>query len=121
MITGGNATVYVSDMNRAVKFYTEVLDLKLVNRYGDDWTTVTAGSSLTIGLHPMSMKSPAPGKKGGIMLGLEIDEPVDQAVERLKARDVKFVGETQRTGEGNFAHLEDPDGNELYLWETKRG
>jgi catechol 2,3-dioxygenase-like lactoylglutathione lyase family enzyme len=43
MITGGNATVFVSNMDRAVQFYTEVLGLKLTNRFGDNWATVEAG------------------------------------------------------------------------------
>ena len=32
MISGGNATIYVSNMDTAVRFYTEVLGLKLTNR-----------------------------------------------------------------------------------------
>lgn len=31
MISGGNATVYVSDMDAAVRFYSEILGLKLTN------------------------------------------------------------------------------------------
>ena len=49
MISGGNATVFVSDMDRAVRFYTEVLGLKLTNRFGNHWATVEAGKGLTIG------------------------------------------------------------------------
>ena len=118
MITGGNATVFVSDMDRAVKFYTEVLGMKLVNRFGNHWATVAAGASLTIGLHPVSPKAPAPGTKGGMMLGLEIDEQIEQAIERLKTKGVTFPREIERSQEGNFIHFEDPDGSELYLWET---
>jgi catechol 2,3-dioxygenase-like lactoylglutathione lyase family enzyme len=118
MITGGNATVFVSNMDEAVRFYTEVLGMKLVQRYGDHWATVAAGASLTIGLHPVSAKYPAPGTKGGMMLGLEIDEPLEQAIERLKGKGVKFVREIERSPEGNFVHFEDQDGGELYLWET---
>ena len=65
----------VSDMDRAVVFYTEILGLKLTNRFGDHWATVQAGASLTVGLHPASPQYPAPGTKGGMMLGLEINEP----------------------------------------------
>jgi predicted enzyme related to lactoylglutathione lyase len=52
------------------------------------------------------------------MLGLEIDEPIEQAIERLKGKGVKFVREIERSPEGNFVHFEDTDGSELYLWET---
>jgi predicted enzyme related to lactoylglutathione lyase len=43
MISGGNATVFVSSMDRAVDFYTGVLGCKLTNRFGDNWATVEAG------------------------------------------------------------------------------
>jgi predicted enzyme related to lactoylglutathione lyase len=118
MITGGNATVLVSNMDRAVQFYTQVLGLKLTNRFGDNWATVEAGKGLTIGLHPASPKYPAPGTKGGMMLGLEIDDAIDKVVARLSEKGVQFKGSVVRDQAGNFVHLEDPDGNDIYLWEV---
>ena len=117
MISGGNATVFVSNMDAAVRFYSQVLGLKLTNRFGDHWATVEAGKGLTIGLHPASSKYPAPGTKGGMMLGLEIDEPMEQAVARLTDRGVRF-GPIIRDQGGVFSHFEDPDGNEIYLWQV---
>ena len=55
----------VSNMDKAVQFYTEVLGLRLAERYGDHWVTVDAGRGFTIGLHPASSKYPAPGKPEG--------------------------------------------------------
>jgi predicted enzyme related to lactoylglutathione lyase len=118
MITGGNATVFVSNMDRAVQFYTEVLGLKLTNRFGDNWATVEAGKGLTIGLHPASPKYPAPGTKGGIMLGMEVDGAIDKVVAALGKKGVQFKDSVIRSEAGNFVHLEDPDGNEMYLWEV---
>jgi catechol 2,3-dioxygenase-like lactoylglutathione lyase family enzyme len=118
MITGGNATVFVSNMDRAVQFYTQVLGLKLTNRFGDHWATVDAGKGLTIGLHPASSKYPAPGTKGGMMLGMEVQGPIDKAIVDLSAKGVQFKGSVVREQAGNFIHLEDPDGNEIYLWEV---
>src|ERR1700683_5485376 len=118
MITGGNATVFVSNMDRSVQFYTEVLGLKLTNRFGDAWATIDAGKGLTIGLHPASPKYPAPGTKGGIMLGMEIEGAIDKAVARLSEKGVQFKDSVVRSEAGNFIHLEDPDGNEIYLWEV---
>jgi predicted enzyme related to lactoylglutathione lyase len=121
MIHGGNATVFVSNMDRAIQFYTETLGLKLTNRFGDHWATVDAGKGLTIGLHPASPKYPAPGTKGAIMLGMEIDEAIDRVVARLSEKGVAIKGSVVRDESGNFVHLEDPDGNEIYLWEMSRG
>ena len=118
MITGGNATVFVSNMDRAVHFYTQALGLKLTNRFGDHWATVDAGKGLTIGLHPASPKYPAPGTKGGMMLGMEVQGSIEKAVASLSEKGVKFKGSVVRDQAGNFIHLEDPDGNEIYLWET---
>ncbi len=117
MITGGNATVFVSNMDNAVRFYTETLGLRLTNRFGDHWATVDAGKGLTIGLHPASAKYPAPGTKGGIMLGLEIGMPIEKVIDRLTERGVK-VGGIVRDSPGSFTHFEDPDGNPIYLWEV---
>jgi predicted enzyme related to lactoylglutathione lyase len=121
MISGGNVTVFVSDMNRAVRFYTEVLELKLASRYGDDWATVDVGKGLTIGLHPASPKYPAPGAKGAIVIGLEVDDDIDRVVRRLRDKGVPMDGSITRDEVGNFAHLEDPDGNRMYLWEVRHG
>src|SRR5271168_4129898 len=110
MITGGNATVFVSSMDAAVRFYTEVLGLKLTNRFGNEWATVEAGKGLTIGLHPASPKFPAPGVKGSMMLGMEIDEPIQGVVERLSRKGVQFNGPITQDAPGNFVHLGDPDG-----------
>jgi predicted enzyme related to lactoylglutathione lyase len=120
MISGGNATVFVSNMDAAVQFYTQVLGLKLSNRFGDNWATVEAGKGLTIGLHPASPRYPAPGTKGAMMLGLEIDESIDGVVARLKEKGVRMNGSILRQEPGNFVHFEDPDGNEIYLWEVDR-
>jgi predicted enzyme related to lactoylglutathione lyase len=118
MITGGNATVFVSNMDRAVQFYTEVLGLKLTNRFGDSWATVEAGKGLTIGLHPASEKYPAPGTKGGIMLGMEVEGAIEKVVVSLGKKGVQFKDSIVKSEAGNFVHLEDPDGNEIYLWEV---
>jgi catechol 2,3-dioxygenase-like lactoylglutathione lyase family enzyme len=117
MVSGGNATIIVANMDRSIRFYTEVLGLKLTNRFGNDWATVSAGDGLTIGIHPASAKYPAPGTKGAIILGLEIDLPVEKAIARLARHGVTIKGDVVRSEPGSFVHLEDPDGHEIYLWE----
>jgi predicted enzyme related to lactoylglutathione lyase len=116
MVTGGNATVFVTNMNAAIGFYTGVLGLKLSSHYGEHWATVEAGA-FNIGLHPKSETAAAPGTCGSIQIGLIIDEPTEAAVARLKSSGVKCVGEIKRGDGGSFVSFSDPDGNELYLWE----
>ncbi len=118
MLSGGHALVYVSDMNVAVNFYVNVLGLELTNRYGDKWATVEAGRNLVIGLHPRTPRSPAPGTKGSVMLGLTVDEPIKSVVSRLVERGVRLAGEIIRSETDNFVEIEDLDGNAIYLWEV---
>ena len=117
MITGGNATVYVSDMDRAVSFYVNVLGLRLGQRFGNHWAEIKAGENLVIGLHPKSVKAPPPGTSGAISIGLTIDEPIDQVVQRLGAKGVSFRGPVVRDPEAGIAlaFFGDQDGNDLYL------
>jgi catechol 2,3-dioxygenase-like lactoylglutathione lyase family enzyme len=116
MISGGNATVYVSNMDRAITFYTEVLDLKLTNRFGNNWATVQAGKSLVIGLHPWSAKYPRPGTKGSVQIGLVVsrDEPIKEFAARLRKHGVQ-VSDIIESAEANYVSFEDPDGNPIYV------
>ncbi len=41
-------------------------------------------------------------------------------VERLSKQGARITGSIVRDETGNFAHFEDPDGNEIYLWEVNR-
>ena len=116
MIYGGNATVYVSDMDKAVRFYTEVLGLKLTNRFGNHWATIQAGKSLVIGLHPLRAGSPAPGTRGSVQIGLVLaqDHPIEQFADRLRTHGVD-VSEIIESEAGNYINFEDPDGNPIYV------
>ena len=122
MITGGNVTVYVSDMDQAVAFYVNQLGLKLGQRFGNHWAEIQVGQSLVIGLHPKSDKSPAPATSGAMSIGFTVDEPIDQAVQRLTAKGVRFREPVVRDEQAglSFAFFCDEDGNDLYLCEVAK-
>ena len=115
-LTGGHAIVYVSSMDAAVRFYSEILDLPLTNRYGDQWATVEAGS-LAIALHPQTPHSPKPGTKGSVVLGLVADGPIDRVISRLAERGVRVAGGVVQSALRGYVEMEDPDGNVIYIWE----
>jgi catechol 2,3-dioxygenase-like lactoylglutathione lyase family enzyme len=112
-------TIFVSNMDRAVQFYTDILGMKLMYRFGDEWTTLKTDDGLTVGLHPASKDSPA-GIRGSITIGFEVSEPIQQAVTGMKAKGVKFVSPIEDDEQIKAAHFQDPDGNEMYLVEVKQ-
>ncbi len=122
MITAGNVTVYVSDMDRAIAFYVDLLGLKLGQRFGNHWAEIQVGQTLVIGLHPKSDKAPAPGTRGALSIGLTIDEPIDRVVEGLGGKGVQFRGPVVRDEEASLAlaFFGDQDGNDLYLCEVTK-
>jgi catechol 2,3-dioxygenase-like lactoylglutathione lyase family enzyme len=120
MIRGGNATIYVTDMDRSVLFYTETLGLHLAFRAGDHWASIDAGDGLQLGLHPASARLPTPGTTRAITVGLAVDEPIEQVVATLQQRGVVVGGPVVDDGQLKLAFFTDPDGNELYLAEPPR-
>jgi catechol 2,3-dioxygenase-like lactoylglutathione lyase family enzyme len=122
MIHGGNAIVYVSDMERAIRFYTDALGLPLTNRFGNHWATVQAGKNLVIGIHPWNPAHPVPGTKGAIGLGLVVsrDMPIEDLAARLRSRGVE-VSDVLDTDAGKFISFADPDGNPIYVgdWDPE--
>ena len=114
LTNGGMATIYVTDMDRAVRFYTETLDLKLQHRAGDYFATIDAGGFL-IGLHPQGPHSPTPGTSGSIQIGLNVARSIEDVVDELKRRGVTFRGPIIDDDPVKIAYFGDPDGNDLYL------
>jgi len=117
MYRSGNVTLYVTDMDRAVRFYTEALGLKLAYRFGNHWASVELGKGLTIGLHPTN-EQPAPSEgRRGPAIGLELSGKIEDAMKTLESRGVRFHGLSDEGKAGKFAGFQDPDGNQLYLAE----
>ena len=112
-------TIFVSNIDRAVRFYTEVLGMKVEYRFGNDWASLKTRDGVTVGLHPASKESPA-GRKGSITIGFEISESIEKTVTAMKEKGVKFNGPIVDDKEIKAAHFEDPDGNEMYVVETQK-
>jgi catechol 2,3-dioxygenase-like lactoylglutathione lyase family enzyme len=121
MISGGSATIFVSDMERSIRFFTETFGLALRFRSGDAWAEVDAGGGLVVSLHPAGPDAPRPGTRGSITIGFDVTRPLDRVVKELGNRGVLFRGPIHdEPGElVRFVYLADPDGNELYLSEIK--
>jgi len=120
MISGGTPTVFVSNMERAVRFYTETLGLRLEYRAGDHFAMIDAGGGTKIGLHPPSEKAAKPGTRGSVEIGLNVTVPIQEAVNALTARGVKFHGPVVDDTQVKLAFFSDPDGTPLYLCEVAK-
>jgi catechol 2,3-dioxygenase-like lactoylglutathione lyase family enzyme len=118
MIKGGNATVFVSDMDRAVRFYNETLGLKIAYRAGDHFCMIDAGAGFLIGLHPPASNAAKPGTSGSIQIGLDVQEPIQDVVDSLRTRGVNFHGPVIDDSAVKLAFFNDPDGNVLYLCQV---
>ena len=106
--------VNVSDMERSVKFYRDILGLKL--RYqSPGWSEFEVDAS-TLGLHSGGKpRAVTQGKReiiaGTASIGFNVVN-VDRTYEELEAQGVRFIMEpTSREGEGiRLAVFLDPDG-----------
>ncbi|MFZ0091311.1 MAG: VOC family protein [Solirubrobacteraceae bacterium] len=103
----------VTDLERAVEFYTERLGLD-GHRHGDNWAEVDA-NGLRIGLN--ANRSERPEGDGGAVVAFQPEGGLEQAVDELGGRGVEFAGEITEHPWGRIATFKDPDGNDLQLYE----
>ena len=117
MFKTANVTLLVSDMDRAIAFYRDVLGMKLLGNYGSEFAEIDA-PGVRIGLHPGG-KLPLKEHSRHMSIGLRVDD-LDAAKKTLETRGVKF--HKTPTDEGlRLAYFTDPDDNPLYLVEVKWG
>lgn len=115
-ISGGNVSIYISNMDRAVAFYVESLGLALRTRINDEWAELDAGNGLIIGLHPAQPPRTLPaGTRGAINIELRVTKPLEEVVAGLEAAGVHFNGPIVSYPNVRLASLSDPDQNELLL------
>ncbi len=103
----------VRDLDRSLKFYTEVLGLKLRLRHGNQWAEVNAGP-INIGLHP-TPDYDFPDGKGGATVSFFVND-IEAVAKTLKARGAE-VGPINNPPRGKYALITDPDGNKLHMIE----
>ncbi|MGH2399932.1 MAG: VOC family protein, partial [bacterium] len=104
--------VYVADMERAIRFYGDLLGLKVTHNDGH-WAALDVGG-VRMGLHATG-GSPVPavprdagGARAGATLTLRSTN-IDEDVGRLKIVGVRFLGSISRADWGAAVAFEDPD------------
>jgi len=104
---------WVTDMDRAVAFYRDVLGLNLVRRDENTWVEFESGGG-RLALH--SMAEGQPMKPGGATAVFAVDD-LDRAKTELSSRGVRFGHEGDVAGFARFASFLDTEGNTLQLIE----
>lgn len=116
MIKGGVASIYVTDMDRAVSFYEDVLGLSLKVRIENEWAELEAGPTLTIGLHlARPPETVAAGAAGAVNVELHVSGTMENAVAALASRGAVLDGEIHDYEHVRIAAVRDPDGNSIVL------
>ena len=101
----GAVILLVSEMERSVKFYRDVLNLPIKSQ-SDDWTEFF-NSGTVIALHPRRKAKVNPGID--VLVGFMVTD-LDDIVNKLKEQGVKFFKEPKEEPFGKHTILEDPDG-----------
>jgi len=102
---------YVSDLDRAIAFYTGVLGFALASR---DAVARFVLNDVLVELVPTAEPELLSGR-GNARLTLAV-EHIESAIQDLRAKGVD-VSEVKAVSNGRLATLKDPDGNELALWQ----
>ncbi len=105
---------YVSDLDRAVRFYRDVLGLKATSR---DFVARFQVGGVLFELVPTTDKAKIQGS-GNARLCLSVDN-MDSAVAALADKGIS-VGEILKKPNGLLSSFTDPDGNEICLWQAAK-
>ena len=103
---------YVSDIEAAIRFYRDVLHFKFISR------DVVARFDIDGVLFEL-VAAPVKGNlraSGNARLCLKV-ESVEQALKELRAKSVRTASAVAK-GTGVLGSFEDPDGNEICLWQS---
>jgi len=105
----GHVAIQVSDVERSVKFYRDLLGLKLAWKMEDDWTILTCGGD------DLALIKKGPDVHHPPHFGLRVatSEAVDRAFEQLKDRVKITKGIKDHRDKSRSFYFEDPDGNQV--------
>jgi len=104
----------VQNMDRAVRFYTEILEMPLKVRFGNNWAEVDAGS-ISIGLHPTEDEAPVASEEGGATVSFAVPN-LESFAAQLTSKGVQ-VGQIRTPPRGKFMMVKDSEGNYLHFIE----
>jgi len=122
-VRGTDFVLYeVSDMERSIAFYRDVLGLELEELIEDvPWAEFRAEPTTLALFDPKKFRTQAPEPRtGGATIFLAVED-VNATVEELKGKGVPVVMESFETPVCWNAAVTDPDGNAIGLHQRKDG
>ena len=112
----GFVAIPVTDIKRARLFYEEVLGLKISDEMmGGKWIEYGVGDDTLAIANVSDTWTPSDQGTGA---ALEVED-FDEAISRLKDRQVRFAAEPFETPCCHMAVIQDPDGNKLMIHKLK--
>jgi catechol 2,3-dioxygenase-like lactoylglutathione lyase family enzyme len=102
---------YVRDMEKAISFYSDILGLRLTSR---DAVARFNIDGVLFELVPTLDEGKLRGH-GNARLCLRVQD-ISQAVEYLDSKGIR-TDEIQKVKNGRLISFDDPDGNEVYVWQ----
>ena len=115
----------ISDVERAIAFYTTHLGFKLEHQQGQAFAKVTCdGVAILLSGPGSSGARPLPdGRRqepgGWNRVVLRVDD-LPSRVEKLRSAGVRFRNAVETGPGGSQIQIEDPDGNPIELFEPRR-
>lgn len=120
----GHVHLRVSDLERSLRFYVDVLGLDVMQRHGDEAAFLSAGGyHHHIGLNTWTSKGgtpPPPGHTGLFHTAFVYPDraTLGAAVRRVVAAGVAITGKADH-GVSEAVYLNDPDGNGVELYRDR--
>lgn len=112
----GAIILLVSNMEKSIKFYSDMLQLPVKTR-SKDWTEFFNNDTV-LALHPAPYKKKMLKTGSGTLVGFEVTD-LDSTVNMLKEKRVKFFKRPKEEPFGKHTIVQDPDGHLISIAELK--